>query len=399
MCRLSVEPYQDTAAGGLGYTVDSQMRSFWEINGWSEADVVIVGAGLVGIQSALAVLERQPTARVLVLERGLVPTGASTRNAGFACIGSVSEVAADIDLLGADAAVEIVRRRYDGLRRLLETCAGHDVGFTRDGGHEIFLEDHPSIDRIDEVNEMLRPITGMTTFEQHDDLVTVFGFSPKVRHLVTSPVEGTLHSGKLVSALWGLAQRAGVMIRTGANVTSITDSHGSVELSVSGEIGDWTVRAGSVIIATNAWIPDLVISGQASQIQPARGQILVTEPLPGMPLQGSFHYDEGYVYFRPVGNRILLGGARNLAFEEERTTSHDVTDRIQGALETLLREVIAPSRPQLKIAHRWAGTMAFSPSKHPIVERISPYVTVAFGCNGMGVALSSEVATRAASQV
>jgi glycine/D-amino acid oxidase-like deaminating enzyme len=113
-----------------------------------------------------------------------------------------------------------------------------------------------------------------------------------------------------------------------------------------------------------------------------------------MPLAGSFHYDEGYVYFRPVGNRILLGGARNLAFEEERTTSHDVTESIQGALETLLCGVIAPSHPQLKVEYRWAGTMAFSPSKHPIVERTSSHVIVAFGCNGMGVALSSETAER-----
>ena len=138
----------------------------------------------MGIQTALAVVKRQPTARVVVLERGLMPTGASTRNAGFACIGSVSEVAADLVLLGTDAAVEIVRRRYDGLRRLLETCAGYDVGFVRDGGHEIFLEDHPSIERIDELNELLRPITGATTFEQRDDLVANFGFSPKVKHLV-----------------------------------------------------------------------------------------------------------------------------------------------------------------------------------------------------------------------
>jgi gamma-glutamylputrescine oxidase len=396
VCRLSVEPRQDTAVGGQGYTVDSQMRSFWEVNAWSEADVVIVGGGLVGVQTALAVIKRQPTARVVVLERGLMPTGASTRNAGFACIGSVSEVAADLDLLGTDAAVEIVRRRYDGLRRLLETCAGYDVGYVRDGGHEIFLEDHPSIERIDELNELLRPITGATTFEQRDDLVANFGFSPKVKHLVTSPVEGTVHSGKLVSVLWGLAQRAGVMIRTGANVTSITDSHDNVEISVRSVGGDWMIRAGAVIVATNAWIPELVSTGEASQIQPARGQILVTEPIPGMPLAGSFHYDEGYVYFRPVGNRILLGGARNLAFEEERTTSHDVTESIQGALETLLREVIAPSHPQLKIEYRWAGTMGFSPSKHPIVERISPHVTVAFGCNGMGVALSSETAERVA---
>lgn len=370
------------------------MRSFWEHDAWSEADVVVIGGGLIGIQTALNILSTEPRSRVMVLERGLVPTGASTRNAGFACIGSISEVVADIDLLGQEAAVDIVRRRYEGLQGLMQTCQGYDVGFARDGGHEIFLEHHPSLDRIDEVNELLRPITNVTTFVRDDNHAREFGFAAHVQHLVTSPVEGTLHSGKLVDVLWGLAQRAGVMIRTGAEVTSVADGKNMVEVTVRTGIYDRTIRATRVIIATNAWIPDLVSAGQASQIVPARGQILLTEPLDVMPLRGSFHYDEGYVYFRPVGNRILLGGARNLAFDQERTTSHETSDLIQGALESLLREVIAPSQPTLAIEHRWAGTMAFSPTKHPIVERISPHVTVAFGCNGMGVALSSSIARR-----
>ncbi|MFM8771448.1 MAG: NAD(P)/FAD-dependent oxidoreductase [Candidatus Kapaibacterium sp.] len=389
-----VLPQQDTAAGGWGYTVDSQMRSFWEVEAWSDADVVVIGGGLIGVQTALRIAQTEPNRRVMLLERGLVPTGASTRNAGFACIGSISEVVADIDLLGQDAAVDIVRRRYEGLQGLMQTCQGYDVGFTRDGGHEIFLEHHPSLDRIDEVNELLRPITNVTTFIRDDLRAREFGFAPHVRHLVTSPVEGTLHSGKLVDVLWGLAQRAGVMIRTGAEVMSIEDATDHATVHVRVGTSDYQVRTGNVVVSTNAWIPELVSTGIASQIQPARGQIIITEPLASMPLRGSYHYDEGYVYFRPVNDRILLGGARNLAFDQERTTSHDVTEDIQGALETLLREVIAPYQPNIRIEHRWAGTMAFSPSKHPIVERVSSHVTVAFGCNGMGVALSHSIAQR-----
>lgn len=389
-----VLPQQDTAVGGWGYTVDSQMRSFWEVDTWSDADVVVIGGGLIGIQTALRIAQTEPNRRVMLLERGLIPTGASTRNAGFACIGSISEVVTDIDLLGQDAAVDIVRRRYEGLQGLMQICQGYDVGFTRDGGHEIFLEHHPSLDRIDEVNELLRPITNVTTFICDDGRAREFGFAQSVRHLVTSPVEGTLHSGKLVDVLWGLAQRAGVMIRTGAKVMSIEDATDHATVHVRGGTSDHCLRTDNVVVATNAWIPELVSTGIASQIQPARGQIIITEPLASMSLRGSYHYDEGYVYFRPVGNRILLGGARNLAFDEERTTSHDVTQMIQEALENLLRTVIAPSHPDLAIAHRWSGTMAFSPTKHPIVERTSPHVTVAFGCNGMGVALSNSIAKR-----
>ena len=375
------------------------MRSYWERQTWSEADVVIVGGGLVGIQTAMEVIKTRPHAHVMLLERGLMPTGASTRNAGFACIGSLSEVVADIDLLGAEAALDIVRRRHLGLQGLRATCQGQDIGYLHDGGHEIFLDDHPSLDRIEEVNELLQPITGTTTFQNRNDLVSAFGFGSRVRHLVHSPVEGTVDSGKLLGVLWSTAHHQGVQIRTGSTVTNLESEPSGEIVRVRSGSAEYQIRAGCVVIATNAWIPDLVDHHEAAQIQPARGQILVTAPLGSMPLKGSFHLDEGFVYFRPVEDRILLGGARNLAFEEERTTSHEVTDRIQGALETLLREVIAPYHSAIRIDYRWAGTMAFLPSKHPIVEYVKPNVIVAFGCNGMGVALSSEVAARAAALV
>jgi len=358
--------------------------------------VVIVGGGLVGIQTALAVLHRQPRARVMVLERGFMPTGASTRNAGFACIGSLSEVVSDIDLLGAEAALDIVRRRHDGLQGLLSTCQGRDIGYLHHGGNEIFLDEHPSLSRIEEVNEMLRPITGTTTFQIRHDLVSAFGFSARVRHLVHSPVEGTLHSGKLVRALWSMAQQAGVQIRTGSTVSRVESDPAGTIVYVQGGSQEYLIRAGTVIVATNAWIPELVQDHEAAKITPARGQILVTEPIESLPLKGSFHFDEGYVYFRSFEDRILLGGARNLAFEEEATTSHDITSRIQDALEKLLREVIAPYQPTIKVEYRWSGTMAFSPSKQPIVEHVQPNVIVAFGCNGMGVALSHSIAQRVA---
>jgi glycine/D-amino acid oxidase-like deaminating enzyme len=61
----------------------------------------------------------------------------------------------------------------------------------------------------------------------------------------------------------------------------------------------------------------------------------------------------------------------------------------------MLRDVIVPYHANVVVEHRWAGTMAFTPSKQPFVGRISPGVIVAFGCNGMGVALSSSIATSA----
>ncbi len=59
------------------------------------------------------------------------------------------------------------------------------------------------------------------------------------------------------------------------------------------------------------------------ELMPVRSQILLTEPIENLKLKGTFHYDEGYIYFR---NRILLGGARNLDFQTEETTELETTE-------------------------------------------------------------------------
>lgn len=372
------------------------MRSFWEHDSWLTYDVVIIGGGIIGINTAIECATRHPEWRVLLLERNLLPTGASTRNAGFACVGSLSEIASDIDLMGSDAARNLVQHRLDGLTLLRERCSGLDIGYTENGGSEIFLDDHSSLSRLDEVNDLLSPIFGCAVFSQRNDLIATYGMSPSISTLIFTPFEGTLHSGKLIAALWTMAEKAGVHIRTGAEVVSVEDTAEGVEVLVRTIHQDVRITSGKAVIATNAMIPTLATGSVLPEILPGRGQVVVTKPLPNLKLKGSFHADEGFYYFRSLGDRVLLGGGRNLDFEGERTTSHQTTEQIQTVLENMLRTVILPNHPELEIEHRWAGTMAFTATKQPYVGNVSPHCVVAFGCNGMGVALSSNVARESA---
>ena len=67
--------------------------SFWERDSFfNDIDVVIIGSGIVGLSTALSLRERDATLRIAIIERGAMPTGASTRNAGFACFGSITEL-------------------------------------------------------------------------------------------------------------------------------------------------------------------------------------------------------------------------------------------------------------------------------------------------------------------
>lgn len=368
------------------------MHSSWWDQSWLEADVVVIGGGIIGVSTAIEVLDRRPGTRVMLLERDVVPAGASTRNAGFACVGSVSEIAHDIHLLGATAAADIIEQRRRGLAILRQRIGDTAMGLLEHGAHELFATHHPALDAVDDVNDLLRPLFNTTVFTRCDDDIVGFGFA-NTHALVSTPVEGTIDSGKMMAALWGMAAARGVQLRTGCRVEAIEEGR----VLVATPEGRRSVKAGQIVIATNAW-PVTVDGIVRDEYLPARGQVVVTSPIEGLTLRGSFHMDEGYVYFRALGDRVLLGGARNLDVAGEQTFEMECSAIIQNRLLQLLDTVILPGKT-FSIDHRWAGMMGFSSDKRPHVSRYSSYVVRAFGCNGMGVAIGSTIAQQAAELV
>jgi len=370
--------------------------SYWEADHLMSYDVAVIGGGIIGMSTALSLVERNPSLRIVVLERGLIPTGASTRNAGFACFGSLSELWHDLTAMGGkDNAIDVVRKRIDGLQALRRRCTDEALGYEQHGGHELFMSDDESLHRIDELNALLEPLLHGPAFVRRDDLIVRYGFDG-VHALVAIPDEGTLHSGRMAATLWRLAREHGIHAATGALVTSLdTEEPSTVRLTIETPYGSRTIMAGNVVVATNACIGDLCPD---FDVMPARGQVLVTSPISGLPFRGSFHFDAGFYYFRSVGERVLFGGGRNLDMDGERTRVMDVTPFIQERLELLLARTILPGRDYV-VERRWAGTMGFSADKRPHVEHVHPRVVVAFGCNGMGVALGSTVGEEAARRV
>lgn len=366
--------------------------SFWEQDAMLDADAIVIGGGLIGLQTALELRSRDRNARIVVLERGLLPAGASSRNAGFACFGSLTEILHDIDTMGEAAALAVIERRWSGLQRLRARLGDAAIGFENFGGYELLFDDDlPALERLDEVNRKLQPLFGQPVFSINDAGLRNSGFAPSVKTLVNNPFEAQVHSGRLMRALALLAAEQRIEIHTGAQVTAIVDDGANVQVSV-GEQRALQFRAPRVAVCTNGisgmLIPDC-------DIVPARGQIIVTEPIADLRWRGTYHVDAGFYYFRNIGNRVLLGGARNLDFAGEQTSDMALSDTIQQALESMLRNTILPNH-EVKIAQRWSGIMGFSVNKQPIVRRLSSHVVLGFGCNGMGVALGADIAAETA---
>ena len=357
--------------------------SVWELETfYRNRDIIIIGAGFTGLWSAISLKEKFPEKSILMIERSSVPMGASTRNAGFACFGSLTEIISDSEKMGWPKTLDLVKMRFEGLQKIQHYFKAEEIDFENCGGFEILNDDQP-LQEIEKVNEKLKTITGLEkTFFLSQENIIKFGLQ-KTQFLVKNSCEGSLHSGKLVQKLLEKCQILGIEFLFGTEVLKIVEDENKVEIITE----NFQIETQKLVISTNAFAKDLVSD---IDLLPVRGQILVTESIENLKLKGTFHFDEGYIYFRNLGNRILLGGARNQDFKNEETTTLETTEFLQNYLEKFLKEVILPNQ-EFKISQRWSGIMAMGNEKSPILKKISNRQIAAVRLSGMGVALAPKI--------
>ncbi|MEM9648841.1 MAG: FAD-dependent oxidoreductase [Bacteroidota bacterium] len=360
--------------------------SYWEYKTWfSKVDFTIIGSGIVGLNCALGLRERFPSAKILVLEKGILPQGASTKNAGFACFGSISEVLADLKSHSEEEVVALVQKRWQGIQLLRELLGDEALGFQLHGGNELFLANHSALyetclEDMVKVNKLLEPVFGKAPFVETENVFQFEGIHPKY---ITHIFEGQLDTGKMMDALLQKCLKKGIHILNGFMVEGLSDTGSQVAVKTS----IFEFNSHKVFVATNGFASKLLNS---ETVVPARAQVLITEPIDDLNIKGTFHFDEGYYYFRNIDDRILFGGGRNLDFESEETDKLGQTALVQEELERLLAQVILPGK-KIEIAQRWSGIMGVGKQKTPIVKQVSDNVMCGVRLGGMGVALGSLV--------
>jgi glycine/D-amino acid oxidase-like deaminating enzyme len=368
--------------------------SIWEKETWySHQDILIVGAGLMGLWSALELKKSKPSLRITIIERNTTPLGASTRNAGFACFGSPTELIHNASAMGIDAMLQIVDMRHKGIEKIKANFTTEEIGFDPCGGYECINRDYKGWgelnDKIHWLNGLLKPITGKEqSFTRTDEKISQQGLKG-FDALIENVSEASLHSGMLVQSLTKKVQSAGVSILYGVDIKSWGKQNGSINVVTHEYL---PLSCNQLLFCTNAFtdtlLPELAIT-------PGRGQVIVTSPIQGLAMKGTFHFEEGFYYWRNLGNRILLGGARNTAFEEETTVDLSGSEKIKEALLLFLKEHLNPSY-QYTIDHHWSGIMGFTESHQPVIKQISEGIFASIACNGMGVALTPIIAEKAA---
>jgi glycine/D-amino acid oxidase-like deaminating enzyme len=326
-----------------------------------DADVAVVGGGLTGLWTALALRERGVD--VVVLEALRCGDGASSRNGGF-LHGYWSSLPRLVEMFGGERALEVARScggLVDAVRALGEdvwlteggtllvsTAPPHDARLRRDVdvAHELGLAD-----------EAIALGAGELTVR-----------SPLFRAAVRHREGGTVQPARLVRALRRAALRKGVRLH---EMSPVLELHDGIVRTAGG-----SVLARDIVVATNAWAERL--APVSRRIAVFRSAIVLTAPVDDLDERIGWSGGEAisdartYLhYFRPTRDgRVLMGSASGEIARAER------------ALRAFF-----PALDDVPVEHAWEGPIDVSSDRLPFFATM-PSARIHYGAgytgNGVG---------------
>jgi gamma-glutamylputrescine oxidase len=317
-------------------------------------DVAIVGAGVTGCSCALTLAEAG--LRVRVHEAREVAGGASGRNGGFALRGAAAAYDVARAELGAERAASLWRLTERALDRLA-TLAGD--AFRRTGSLRLAADPHEATSLLAEY-EALRGDGFAVEWRPDLDGRLAGRFHGAIFH----PPDGSIHPARWVRRLAVRAAEAGAEIREHDPVTAVEE-----------------LDADHVVLATDGYTHGL-LEPLDRVVRPARGQVVATVPLEAEYFPCPHYARHGYDYWQQTEDlRLVLGGFRDSAFEEETTAEEATTPGIQAQLEAFAAELVGRAP---EITHRWSGIFGTTSDQLPVAGPVSENERVWVSCGYTG---------------
>ena len=346
------------------------------LQGETETDVCIIGAGYTGLSTALFLLENG--FKVTIVEAAKVGFGASGRNGGQI----VNSYSRDIDVIertvGPKHAKLLGDMAFEGGRIIRERIAKYDIQCDlKDGG--VFAANTPKHMKHLEAQKKLWERYGHTQLELLD--------AKRIREVVNTdtyvggmldmsgghihPLNLALGEAAAVESLGGIIheQSPAIRVERGANPVVHTP--------------EGRVKAKFVVVAGNAYLGNL-LPELASKSMPCGTQVITTEPLSeelaaSLLPQDYCVEDCNYLldYYRLSGDkRLIFGGG---VVYGARDPSN---------IEAIIRPKMLKTFPQLKnvkIDFAWTGNFLLTLSRLPQVGRLGDNIYYSQGCSGHGV--------------
>jgi len=346
--------------------------------------VCVVGGGYTGLWTALGVKEREPSARVVLLEAATCGSGPSGRNGGFVH-GYWASIAELVPLLGRDGALQLARageRIVPAVREL-----GSDDVWLREGGM-LMVSASPAQDAAVELAVAAAAEVGAPEQALPLDAEGVAERvrSPVFRRGVFFPDGATVQPARLVRALRRRVLASGIALRENSPATfrsgEVTTPRGRV-------------RASEIVVAINAtatgWRP------VARHVTNFGSYVVLTEPVPELLEEIGWTGGEAILdgrmflhYFRTTNDgRVLMGsGSGPIGFRgklDGRFTSDAATAaRAEHGLRRLL-----PGLANARIERAWGGPIDVSADHLPFFGTcpgtVPGHVRYGLGYSGHGV--------------
>ncbi len=340
----------------------------------SEANIAIIGSGVTGLSTAYS-LVKKGMSDIVILEKGYLASGASTRNGG----GIRAQFATEENIMLAKASIERFRR--------LGTELGANFWF-RQGGYLFVAESH----------DQMEVLTKAAEFQNRFGLGTKIIDCDEIRRLVPQMVcrsvlggsyrrgDGVLFPFPLLFGYAEFLRDHGVTIETHCEVMGVRRGHHDTEL----ETTRGRISANLVLNAAGGWSSRIgEMFGAKIPTTPVRHQIMVSEPLRPfldpmvVTLTDGFYMSQG-----PRGE--LVGGISdngNDSNDPSRSTDH-FCRKISKRIVSLF-----PRLSAVCMMRQWAGFYDMSPDANPILDEVDgfPGAYVACGFSGHGFMISPAV--------
>jgi glycine/D-amino acid oxidase-like deaminating enzyme len=347
------------------------------LQGLEEVKIVVVGAGLTGLWTALFLKQLAPDAAVAVVEQETAAYGASGRNAGMLSETVDHSHALAIAHFGPTEASLLARIGEENVAELTEFLVRHDIAcdYEPSGRLMAALTSSQLEDARDNVE--IAHSLGLTSFRYLDrEAIQAELHSPLYQGGVAVSGGGILDPVKLVDGLRREAERQGVRVYEKSPVEQVVPDGAGV--SIRTRCG--RVRAEKAVLATSAYTHQL-LPRVTHRFIPLYDYVLVSAPLSHSQWdtigwkrhQGVTDGRTFFNYYRPTADGRVLWGTSEATYYSGNLVG-PACDHSLGhyqSLEASWRRHF-PQQADLEWEYAWGGPICST-------TRMTPYFGTALG--------------------
>lgn len=356
-------------------------------------DVVVMGAGYVGLSAALTLARGGRD--VLVCEMGAVTNGGASRNQGQ--MGAVFKRSFSqlTESYGRDKAVAIMKSGRAAIEFTQTLIESEQISCDLErNGRFVAAYRQEDYDAMGRELEILKREVGFAgdmvpRSEQTKHIGTDFYFGGQLRH-----IDATIQPAKYQQGMIERVLSAGARIAEHTPVTHLERDGGLFRITTP----RGTLTARDLFIATNAYTGD-VTPDLRRRIIPLGAYIIATEPLSpervkqAMPTPRALHDTRKLIFgmrLTPEHNRIMFGGRASLSETDPARTAPRLHRRLLQ---------VFPSLEGVRVTHTWHGFVAFTFQYLPHIGVRQDGAHFVLGCCGSGIAIGTHLGHTAALRI